>query len=57
MPKKSKTQCAAVVTVRDAKRWSKRGRREVAAWIRKQADMIEQYSEAYEGTCRMRYLY
>ena len=55
--KPRKVRCAAVVTVRDAAKWTKKGRGEVAAWLRRQAASLEQSGEVYTGTCRMRYLY
>ena len=55
--KKTTDRVAVIVTVRDAAKWTNKGRREVAAWLRRQAEGLEQSGEAYTGTCRMRYLY
>jgi hypothetical protein len=56
---KTKTQVAAVVTLRGAGRWTKRGRRDIAAWLRKQAKELEQYGSDYpaERATRARYCY
>jgi hypothetical protein len=52
-----KEKSAAIVTVFDAPKMTKRGRKEVAAWLRRQAEFLEKDGEEYAGKFRARYLY
>lgn len=53
----SKDKCAAILTIIDGSRMTKRGRKEIAAWIKKQAIYFENYPESFSGKIRLRYLY
>lgn len=50
---------AAVVTIKDAAAMNQAGARRIAAWLRKQADMLEQKDErgALSDRYRARYIY
>jgi hypothetical protein len=50
---------AAVLTIKDAADMSTRGARDVAKWLRRQADMLEKAEarKALSGRYRARYLY
>lgn len=48
---------AAILTIKDASDMTPKGVKEIAAWIRKQADMLEKHSGELAGTFRARYLY
>ncbi len=52
------TKTAAVLTVRDVPDMTKRGRKSIAEWLRKQADLIESNeAKVLARECRMRYQY
>ena len=48
---------AAIVTIKDAPSMTKRGRRQIAAWLRKHADWLEQDGDKYSKRFTGRYLY
>jgi hypothetical protein len=48
---------AAIVTIRRAADMTTKGRRQVVAWLRKQADFLEQYSKELSPRFCARYLY
>lgn len=49
---------AAVLTIHGPGKMTKRGRRDIAKWLRKCADDLEQYGDAYtNGRYTARYLY
>lgn len=48
---------AAVLTIKDAPDMTPRGRREVAAWLRQQADFLVSDGEHFAPRFRARYLY
>ena len=50
-------QSAAIVTIKDAPKMSKRGRRDVARWLRRQADFLEQHTDQFATRFTARYLY
>ena len=52
-----KEKSAAVVTVFDAAHMTKRGRKQIATWLRRQADMLEAEGGNYAGRFTVRYLY
>ena len=47
---------AAVITVRDASKMTKRGKKQVAAWMRKHADMLEVEGHNYSRRFTGRYI-
>jgi hypothetical protein len=55
--KATKVRSAAVVTVFDAPKMDKRGRKRVAKWLREQAEFLEQYGQEFAGRFTARYLY
>jgi hypothetical protein len=59
MPVKKKTaeKSAAIITIKDAPEMTKRGRRQVASWMRKQADFLEFEGKALSNRFTARYLY
>lgn len=48
---------AAVITIKDADKMTKKGRRDIAAWLRHQADDLEALGDQYNWRFRARYLY
>jgi hypothetical protein len=55
--RKSAEKSAAVITIKEVPEMSKRGRREVAAWMRKQADFLESDGKSFSKRFTARYLY
>lgn len=47
----------AVVTIKDAGRMTKKGRKAIADWLRKHADDLEKLGDNYAPRFRGRYLY
>jgi len=56
---KTQTKVAAVLTLRRAGAWSPRGRRDIAAWLRKQADFLVAHGKDYpeDSASQSRYCY
>jgi hypothetical protein len=54
---KPKDKSAAVVTVFRADEMTSRGRKQVAAWLRQQASMLEKEGKNYAKRFTGRYLY
>lgn len=52
-----KEQSAAIVTIKDAPNMTKRGRRKIALWLRRQAMFLEQHSDKLSRRFTARYLY
>jgi hypothetical protein len=52
-----KTSSAAVITVFKANKMTKKGRREVAKWMRRQADFLEKEGYVFSARFTARYLY
>ena len=48
---------AAVLTIKDAGEMTKRGRKNVADWLRRQAKFLEEDGHVYAPRFRARYLY
>lgn len=53
----AKEKSAAIVTVRDADKMTKVGRKKIAKWLRQQAGFIEQHGQEFAGRFTARYLY
>lgn len=51
------TKSAAIVTIKEADRMSAKGRKAVAAWLRRQADFLEKHGKEYSTRFTARYLY
>jgi hypothetical protein len=56
-PKKSAEKSAAIITIKDAPEMTRRGRREIAKWMRRQADFLESDGTAFSKRFTARYLY
>ena len=56
--RRTKERSAAVLTLRDAASYSRRGARDIAAWLRRLADTVEAEAERRQlaGTFRARYV-
>lgn len=57
MSDKAKDKSAAVVTVFRADEMTSKGRKQVAAWLRQQASMLEKEGKNYAKRFTGRYLY
>jgi hypothetical protein len=57
MSKKPVEKSAAIITIKDAPEMTKRGRRQIAEWMRKQADFLEFEGKAFSKRFTARYLY
>ena len=58
MSTKPKFESAAIVTLRRVPAMSAKGRRQIAAWLRRQAEMLVAEGKDYtESTFTARYLY
>jgi hypothetical protein len=53
----TKDKAAAVVTIRGANRMTRRGRRSIAAWLRKNALWLEKHGRELGPIFRASYLY
>lgn len=54
---KMKEKRAAILTIFDAPSMTKRGRRRIAMWLRKQAEFVEHEGHVYAKRFTARYLY
>ena len=52
-----KEKSAAIITIRDAEHMTAKGRREIATWMRQQADFLEQHGKEFSKRFTARYLY
>lgn len=52
-----KDRAAAVITIRDGAKMTRRGVKDVAKWLRKQANWFECHSGTLSPTFRARYIY
>ena len=52
-----KEKSAAIVTIFDAPSMTKKGKREIANWLRKHAKWLEEDGDKYSKLFRGRYLY
>jgi len=50
-------KAAAVVTIRGADKMTPKGRKQVAAWLRRHAAYLTKHGKSYGPTMRGRYLY
>lgn len=56
--KSKTTETAAIVTIRGPGKMSKRGRRDIAKWLRHHAECLLKYGDEYtEGRFTGRYMY
>lgn len=55
---KAKEKSAAVLTIKEASKMTKKGRKDIATWLRRQADLLLKHGDQYiDGAFRARYLY
>lgn len=52
-----KTKSAAIITIRDAAKMSKKGKRDIVAWMRRQAEFLEKHNDELSSRYTARYLY
>lgn len=52
-----KEQSAAILTIKEADKMTKPGRKAIAAWLRKQADFFQKHGDQYSRKYTARYLY
>lgn len=50
-------KAAAIITIKKAGKMTKRGRRNIARWLRDQADYLEEFGNNYGPLFRSRYLH
>lgn len=53
----TKEKSAVVVTVKDAPAMTKRGRKQIALWLRRQAAFLEKHGDEFANRFTARYLY
>jgi len=51
------SRSAAVLTIKDGQKMTRKGVKNISKWLRKQADWFEQYTKELAPTFRARYLY
>ena len=56
MSNKSELKSAAILTIKDASNMTKSGRKNVADWLRNQADLLEEDGWNFSKAFRARYL-
>lgn len=52
-----KEKSAAIVTIKDAPKMSRRGRKAIADWLRRQANFLETNADQLSNRFTARYLY
>lgn len=52
-----KEKSAAIITVKDAPGMTRKGRQQIAAWMRKQADFVESEGHSLAKRFTARYIY
>ena len=52
-----KEKSAAIVTIKDAPNMTKRGRKQIAAWLRRQAGFLENHADKLSRRFTARYFY
>ena len=57
MKKRKTERSAAIVTIRDAAKMTKKGRRQIAEWLKRTAADLVELGHKYDGGFRARYLY
>lgn len=55
--RKRKDRSAAIVTIRDADKMTTRGRRDIAAWLRRTAAFLVKHGDQYSSRFAGRYMY
>lgn len=57
MPVRLLEKSAAVLTLREVPKMTNSGRRQIAAWLRRQADDLVKLGDQYGPVLRARYIY
>lgn len=52
-----KEQSAAILTIKDAPNMTKRGRKNIAMWLRRQAGFLDKHADKLSRRFTARYLY
>ena len=52
-----KDKSAAILTVKDGHKMTRKGRKDIAAWLRRQASFLERHGDQFSGRFTARYLY
>lgn len=52
-----KEKSAAIITVKDAPAMTKRGRKAIASWLRRQAGFLEKHGPEFASRFTARYMY
>jgi hypothetical protein len=52
-----KEKSAAIVTIKDAPKMSRKGRKDIASWLRRQATFLEKHADQFAGRFTARYIY
>lgn len=53
----AKSKSAATITIHDAAKMTAKGRKAIAAWMRRQAGFLEKHAKELSPRFRARYLY
>lgn len=53
----AKAKSAAILTLKEAPKMTKRGREDIAAWLRRQASFLEKHADQLSDRFVARYLY
>jgi hypothetical protein len=53
----AKEESAAILTIKEANNMTKKGKKQIANWLRQQADNLEKDGHLYAENFRARYLY
>ena len=56
MPRETRINSAAIITIRHPDRMTKRGASEIAKWMRKSAGFLERYHKDMASVMRYRYI-
>ncbi len=50
-------ESAAILTIKDAGKMTKKGRKQIAKWLMHEANMLEEIGDCYSKVFRSRYLF
>ena len=53
----TKEKSAAILTIKDAPAMTRKGRKDIASWLRRQAQFLEQHGQEFSHRFTGRYLY
>ena len=52
-----KEKSAAILTIKDAKNMTKKGRKDIALWLKRQAQFLQYHGDQFSSRFIARYLY